>query len=756
MNKLIVILILAIPMIVGVTALAAEQAQITGTAAAVSDQPYWGNAYNGKGAAAPPEPEIGDISPAESNIILQGGDNLLDAFVISSLPFHDEGTTVGYTNDWDPICCGGCMFGPDVVYSYSPSQDIVIDVNTCGGTFYDVLYIFENTDANVVACNSFYDVCPPQSGLDRFQLTGGNTYYLVVDGYWSSQGDYAITITEHLAIECPPEGIAEGEPDCGDEYVDTYNGGCNSASPVFQPIADGDVICGTSGTYLYNATMYRDTDWFRLELTEPRLLRWSAVAEFPAQIFIFDADTENCEDIEDVHHDQGPTGDTLSIAHNALPGIYYFFVSPLFYTGFDCPLTYTAWLVTEDPAVPPANDNCADVTPLPLAPDAPLVFDGDNTGATVDCRNLELIPEVWAAFTNDVMMDVKIEYCGTTPSFNGCYIVLSPECPCGELIYFSMYNQWECGDNNYTINWYNLPAGTYYFPIMSKIGEAEGPYHITVSATSVQPGIALDPTDIYAEVIPDGAMEIILSIANIGYGELTFSAVANQDQPVPAWLSIDTENGSIPVAGSPIDITVSLDAADLDVGTHTGNITVTSNAPDNPEFVVPVTLVVVQPDFPYLAGDANMFNEYVDVGNPLTGPWRIGGDVTFLVNFFDLSSGNQPCLMYNPGNTDNYPGGPVNGYYFASGDATGEGFVTGGDVTRLVNYFASVPGSEVKWYGWDKPLPQNYYPPQWLSNRGSGGPSPVPPLADLPAGWPNCQIPPPTTAVKVIPTGASK
>jgi len=161
-------------------------------------------------------------------------------------------------------------------------------------------------------------------------------------------------------------------------------------------------------------------------------------------------------------------------------------------------------------------------------------------------------------------------------------------------------------------------------------------------------------------------------------------------------------------------------------------------------------------DFAYLAGDANMYNEFVNVGNPLTGPWRIGGDVTFLVNFFDLSSGNQPCLMYNPSNTDNYPGGPVNGYYFASGDATGEGFVTGGDVTRLVNYFASVPGSEVKWYGWDKPEPQNYYPPQWLSNRGSGGLQPVPPLTDLPAGWPNCQLMPGPAGVKVIPSGQVK
>ena len=144
-------------------------------------------------------------------------------------------------------------------------------------------------------------------------------------------------------------------------------------------------------------------------------------------------------------------------------------------------------------------------------------------------------------------------------------------------------------------------------------------------------------------------------------------------------------------------------------------------------------------DFAYLAGDANMANETVDIGNPLTGPWRVGGDVTFLVNYFNIESGNQPCLMFNPNNTDTYPGGPQDGHYFASADATGEGFVTGGDVSRLVQYFGGQ--AEIHWYGWDKPDPENYYPPQWLNNRGSGLDQPVPPLEDLPDGWPNCQTP---------------
>jgi len=142
--------------------------------------------------------------------------------------------------------------------------------------------------------------------------------------------------------------------------------------------------------------------------------------------------------------------------------------------------------------------------------------------------------------------------------------------------------------------------------------------------------------------------------------------------------------------------------------------------------------------YAYLPGDANMYNETVNLGDPMSGPWRIGGDVTFLVNYFDLSSGNQPCLMYNSAAPDE--GQIENGYFFASGDVTGDCQVLGGDVTRLVQYFGGNPEAPIQWCGYDKPDPQNYYPPSWLSNRGSGGPQPVPPLENLPPGWPNCQI----------------
>lgn len=96
----------------------------------------------------------------------------------------------------------------------------------------------------------------------------------------------------------------------------------------------------------------------------------------------------------------------------------------------------------------------------------------------------------------------------------------------------------------------------------------------------------------------------------------------------------------------------------------------------------------------YLPGDANM-------SAGLWPPAVIGGDVTFLVNYFRGIS--NPCLF--------------DGFY-ASADVSGDCMVIGGDVSYLVNYFRGL--AEIHYC--------EDYPPEW------------PPIPDqAPAGWPNCE-----------------
>ena len=105
------------------------------------------------------------------------------------------------------------------------------------------------------------------------------------------------------------------------------------------------------------------------------------------------------------------------------------------------------------------------------------------------------------------------------------------------------------------------------------------------------------------------------------------------------------------------------------------------------------------PGYEYLPGDANMYN----------GSWPpeiIGGDVTYLVNYFRGFLSSQPCLLDG---------------FWASADANGDCSVIGSDVTKLVNYFSGF--GVISW------CPD--YEPAWLT------PGDFP--AEAPDGWPDCE-----------------
>ncbi|MCP4582880.1 MAG: hypothetical protein GY839_14820, partial [candidate division Zixibacteria bacterium] len=107
--------------------------------------------------------------------------------------------------------------------------------------------------------------------------------------------------------------------------------------------------------------------------------------------------------------------------------------------------------------------------------------------------------------------------------------------------------------------------------------------------------------------------------------------------------------------------------------------------------------------FAYVPGDCNMSN----------GLWPVtvvGGDVTYLVNYFIQM--NDGCKIDG---------------FFMSADVNGDCMVIGSDVTRMVNYFRQLGDIE---YCAD-------YEPLW--------PTPADCPVDPPDGWPNCDPPPPAS-----------
>lgn len=141
----------------------------------------------------------------------------------------------------------------------------------------------------------------------------------------------------------------------------------------------------------------------------------------------------------------------------------------------------------------PANDGCGSVTPEALAVGGALTFTGNNTGATMD-GDYEAgsllegagFPSVWHAFTTTECTNMTMAYCGSDAAFKlNFWIIISTNCPNGDagLVFNSSRDTTSCPDGQATIRYNNLPAGTYYVPVLTdEAGGVVGNYTIAVTA----------------------------------------------------------------------------------------------------------------------------------------------------------------------------------------------------------------------------------------------------------------------------------
>ena len=205
-------------------------------------------------------------------IVNVGGEDIGSATPIPALPYSDGGNTCQFLDDYDEICPYSGSTSPDVVYSYSPAGAEAIDISICNSLYDTKVYVYENSSATLVACND--DACGSdgfKSELEGVPVNAGNTYYIVVDGYFGDCGEYDLQVNGNVPciVDCPSGAIAEGEPVCHDDYQDNTNGGCNSNPDVWTQLPcdpAGVTVCGQYGGFLFNGLSYRDTDWYEVNV----------------------------------------------------------------------------------------------------------------------------------------------------------------------------------------------------------------------------------------------------------------------------------------------------------------------------------------------------------------------------------------------------------------------------------------------------------------------------------------------------------
>lgn len=128
-----------------------------------------------------------------------GGEDIADAVFIPGIPYMDTGNTCAFVHDYDEICPYTNSTAPDVVYAYIPPSDDVVDIDLCGSDYDTKVYVYENVEGNLYACNDdfYYDyICGYYvSKIERVTLAAGNTYYIVIDGSGTDCGDYVLEIS---------------------------------------------------------------------------------------------------------------------------------------------------------------------------------------------------------------------------------------------------------------------------------------------------------------------------------------------------------------------------------------------------------------------------------------------------------------------------------------------------------------------------------------------------------------------------------
>ncbi len=252
----------------------------------------------------------------------QGGDNMASAVDIGSVPYANTGNTCGLTDVWDETCPYGGSTSPDAWYSFTPASDMSISVDLIGSTYDTKTYVLD-ANYNVIACDDdFYGSPDWLSFIENAPLTGGMTYYIVIDGYGGACGDYSVAITEFTPpppciVAC--DGVAEGEPDNGPDYVDGFNSGCNGVdqnrfSDLVADDAGNLTVCGVGG---WTGTG-KDTDWYRAIVGATGTVTINVEFEVPG--WFFQIAPTNCIDA-DIFQEVAPEAcEVASMTITGVPG----------------------------------------------------------------------------------------------------------------------------------------------------------------------------------------------------------------------------------------------------------------------------------------------------------------------------------------------------------------------------------------------------------------------------------------------------
>ena len=98
--------------------------------------------------------------------------------------------------------------GPEVVYAYTPPVSTYVDISTCNSTFAASVYIFTDAQSpSSFSCSNRNGTCdasaamPWANAMSNVRMFGGLRYFIAIEGPANILGNYAMTITESMALQ---------------------------------------------------------------------------------------------------------------------------------------------------------------------------------------------------------------------------------------------------------------------------------------------------------------------------------------------------------------------------------------------------------------------------------------------------------------------------------------------------------------------------------------------------------------------------
>lgn len=119
------------------------------------------------------------------------GNNTTDPIIVTTFPYsHTHNSSFCYTND------NNAYASSDVFYLIIPNPGSeALDISLCGSSFDTFLSVFD-TDGNTITFNDDGS-CGAQSEVS-FSTVDLDSAYIVVEGWGTESGDYAINVSESL------------------------------------------------------------------------------------------------------------------------------------------------------------------------------------------------------------------------------------------------------------------------------------------------------------------------------------------------------------------------------------------------------------------------------------------------------------------------------------------------------------------------------------------------------------------------------